>query len=115
MRDHLLGILISQTADILDRNIGTPADLELGCRLALAFKSGPLDLMRQLGDSEVHRIVERTGRQRPGLPAPRRPLAHYQDFARHVLVDEIDDVKVITIRRPEALNARGSIRSAPTV
>jgi enoyl-CoA hydratase/3-hydroxyacyl-CoA dehydrogenase len=105
VRDHLLGILISQTADILDRNIGMPADLELGCRLALAFKMGPLDLMRQLGDSEVHRIVERTGRERSGLPAPRRPLTHYQNFARHVLVDEIDNVKVITIRRPDALNA----------
>jgi len=105
VRDRLLGILVSQSADILDRNIGAAADLELGCRLALAFKSGPLDLMRQLGDAEVHRIVERTGRERPGLPKPGRPLAHYQDFARHVLVDEIDNIKVITIRRPEALNA----------
>jgi len=105
VRDRLLGILISQSVDILDRNIGAAADLELGCRLALAFKSGPLDLMRQLGDSEVDRIVARTERERPGLPKPGRALADYQDFARHVLVDEIDNVKVITIRRPEALNA----------
>jgi enoyl-CoA hydratase / 3-hydroxyacyl-CoA dehydrogenase len=29
-----LGVLISEAADILDRNIGEPADFELGCRLS---------------------------------------------------------------------------------
>jgi len=39
------------------------------------------------------------------MPMPRRPLTEYQRFERHVLVDEVDGVKVITLRRPEALNA----------
>jgi len=105
VRDRLLGILISQAGDILDRNIGAPADLELGCRLALGFKTGPLELMRQAGEEEVVRIGERLQGERPGLPLPTQPLTTYQDFARHVLVDDIGDVKLITIRRPEALNA----------
>lgn len=105
VRDRMLGILISQTADILDRKIGEPADLELGCRLALGFKAGPLDIMRTIGDGEVSRIVARLRHERPGLPVPRRPLPAYQDFARHLLVDDVQGVKVITIRRPEALNA----------
>ena len=105
VRDRLLGILISQTGDILDRNIGSPEDLELGCRLALGFKSGPIALMRRVGDAEVGRIGERLARERAGLPLPRRPLPAYQDFSRHVLVDDVGDVKLITIRRPEALNA----------
>jgi enoyl-CoA hydratase / 3-hydroxyacyl-CoA dehydrogenase len=105
IRDRLLGILISQTADVLDRNIGDAADLELGCRLALGFKRGPLEIMKALGDAEVDRIIERTRRERPGLPLPRRALAQYQDFFRYVLSDDIADVKIITLRRPEALNA----------
>lgn len=104
VRDRLLGVLISQTADILDRDIGEPADLELGCRLALGFKTGPLGLMRRIGDGEVARIGARMARERPGMPAPRRPLPAYQEFARDVLVDDLDDIKVVTIRRPEALN-----------
>jgi enoyl-CoA hydratase/3-hydroxyacyl-CoA dehydrogenase len=36
---------------------------------------------------------------------PERPLAAYENFFRFVLVDDVRDVKVITIRRPEALNA----------
>ncbi len=105
VRDRLLGILVSQTADILDRKIGESADLELGCRLALGFKAGPLDVMRRIGDAEVERIVARTRRERPGLPLPCRPLAEYQEFHRHVLFDDVGGVKVITIRRPDALNA----------
>jgi enoyl-CoA hydratase/3-hydroxyacyl-CoA dehydrogenase len=105
VRDRLLGILISQATDILDRKIGDAADLELGCRLALGFKSGPLDLMRRVGFAEVERIIARTGQERRGLPQPRRPLADYQKFYRHVQVDDADDVKIITLRRPQALNA----------
>lgn len=105
VRDRLLGVLFSQSVDILDRRIGTPADLNLGCRLALGFRKGPLDLMRDLGDAEVQRILDRFGAQRPGMPLPRRALADYQRFERHVLVDDVGDVKVITLRRPDALNA----------
>jgi enoyl-CoA hydratase / 3-hydroxyacyl-CoA dehydrogenase len=105
VRDRMLGILISQSVDVVDRKIGHPSDLELGCRLALGFKSGPLDIMRRIGDAEVGRIVARTRHERYGLPEPRRPLADYQNFFRHVQVDDVSDVKVITLRRPEALNA----------
>jgi len=105
IRERMLGILVSQTVDILDRKIGAPADLELGCRLALGFKAGPLDIMRRIGDAEVKRINARIRRERPGLPEPRRPLGDYQNFFRHVLLDDVNDVKLITIRRPDVLNA----------
>jgi enoyl-CoA hydratase/3-hydroxyacyl-CoA dehydrogenase len=105
VRDRLLGILMSQTVDILDRHIGNPADLEFGCRNALGFKSGPLELMRKIGEPEAARILNRLARERPGMPSPLKALVGYQKFYRHVLVDDVEDVKVITIRRPEALNA----------
>ncbi len=105
IRDRLLGVLFSQSVDILDRGIGQPADLDLGCRLALGFMRGPLDLMRDLGEVKTRRILDRFAADRPGMPLPQRPLAAYQDFLRHVLVDDVEGVKVITLRRPEALNA----------
>ena len=105
IRDRLLGVLLSQTVDILDRGIGDAADLDLGCRIALGFKAGPLELMRRLGDAETARLLQRFAAERPGMPLPRRALAAYQPPARHVLVDDIGDVKLITLRRPEALNA----------
>ena len=105
IRDRLLGILWSQSVDILDRAIGTPADLDLGCCTALGFKSGPLALLRQTPLAEAQRILDRLAQERPGMPMPRKPLADYLRFERHVLVDDLDGVKVITLRRPEALNA----------
>ena len=105
IRDRLLGVLFSQTVDILDRAIGAAADLELGCRLAFAFRQGPLELMRAMGERESERILGKFCAQRPGMPGAQRPLREYQDFHRFILVDELDGVKVITLRRPEALNA----------
>ncbi len=103
--DRLRGVLFSQSFDIVDRGIGTAADLELGCTLALGFKRGPFDVMRALGDEEVGRVMSRFAEERAGMPQPGKPIAAYQDFARHVLVDDVDGVKVLTIRRPQALNA----------
>jgi enoyl-CoA hydratase/3-hydroxyacyl-CoA dehydrogenase len=105
IRDRLPGILFSQSVDILDRDIGSASDLDLGCRLAFAFRKGPLELMRDLGEKEVRRILDRFTAERPGMPAARRAIAEYTAFSRFVLVDEIDGVTVITLRRPEALNA----------
>jgi enoyl-CoA hydratase/3-hydroxyacyl-CoA dehydrogenase len=105
VRERLLGVLWSQSADILDRGIGEPADLDLGCRLALGFRHGPLELMRNLGEAEVRRVMQRYAAERPGMPQPRRAPGEYQRFERSVLVDILDGVIVITLRRPEALNA----------
>ena len=105
VRDRLLGILFSQSFDIIDRGIGTKEDLNFGCQVALGFRKGPLDLMRDLGEAEVGRIMKRFLEERPGFPGPAKPLAAYQDFNRFILVDDRDGVKIITIRRPQAMNA----------
>jgi len=105
IRDRLLGILFSQSVDILDRHIGQAADLDLGCRLALGFRKGPLELMRELGEEEVTRILHQFTVTRPGMPMPKHPVSGYGRFNRFVLLDDVDGIKVITLRRPEALNA----------
>ena len=105
VRERLLGILFSQSVDIVDRKIGDPADLDLGCRLALGFRNGPLDLMRALGEKTTGKALMHLREQRAGMPMPKRPFAAYQGFLRHILVDDLDGVKIITLRRPEAMNA----------
>jgi len=105
IRDRLLGIFFSQSFDIIDRGIGTEADLNFGCQIALGFRKGPLDVMRELGEAEVKRIMDRFVSERPGFPTAKRSFADYQGFRRFVLVDDVDGVKVITIRRPQAMNA----------
>ncbi|PCI48708.1 MAG: 3-hydroxyacyl-CoA dehydrogenase [Alphaproteobacteria bacterium] len=105
IRDRLLGILFSQTVDIMDRRIGSAADFDLGCRLAFAFKKGPLELMKDYGEAEVMRILQKFADYKPGMPQPKKPISEYLDFHRNILVDDVDGAKVITLRRPEAMNA----------
>jgi enoyl-CoA hydratase/3-hydroxyacyl-CoA dehydrogenase len=105
VRDRLLGILFSQSFDIIDRGIGTMADLNFGCQVALGFRNGPLDLMREMGEAEVDRIMQKFQSERPGFPMPQQSWVDYQKFNRFILVDDLNGVKVITIRRPQAMNA----------
>lgn len=105
IRDRLLGILFSQAFDIIDRGIGTMADLNFGCQIALGFKEGPLDTMKRLGKTEVHRIMKRFQEDRPGFPGAGHSFETYQSFHRYILTDDLEGVRIITIRRPQAMNA----------
>ena len=105
IRDRLLGILFSQTVDILDREIGDASDLDLGCCVALGFKKGPIELMRDMGENEVTRVLAEFARHKPGMPMAKKPIADYYNYYRFLLVGEVDGAIVITLRRPEAMNA----------
>lgn len=105
IRDRLLGIFFSQSFDIIDRGIGTKEDLNFGCQVALGFRKGPFDVMRDIGEEEVSRIMHKFQQERPGFPQATESYSAYQDFKRYILVDEADGVKIITIRRPQAMNA----------
>jgi enoyl-CoA hydratase/3-hydroxyacyl-CoA dehydrogenase len=105
VKDRMLGILFSQSFDIADRGIGTKEDLNFGCQVALGFRKGPFDLMGNLGEAETMRISEDYQKDRPGFPQANQPFSAYQDFKRYLLMDDMDGVKIITIRRPQAMNA----------
>lgn len=105
VRDRLLGVLFSQAFDIIDRGIGTKEDLHFGCQVALDFKKGPFDFLADQGEAEAGRIMKRFEAERPGFPRATEPFPLYLDYNRYLLIDDVDEVKVITIRRPQARNA----------
>ncbi len=105
IRSRLLGVLFSQCFDVIDRGIGTLEDLNLGCQIALGFKRGPFDIMKDLGEGEVKRIINDFQKARPGMPGMEQDYRDYQGFKRNILVDDMNGVKIITIRRPQVMNA----------
>jgi 3-hydroxyacyl-CoA dehydrogenase/enoyl-CoA hydratase/carnithine racemase len=107
IRDRMMGIVFSQCFDIADRNIGTKSDLNLGSLMALGFKRGVFDIMADMGEKEVMRIADNFEKERPGFPQPKTDITQYLDFYRDILVDDKDGVRIITIRRPQAVNALG--------
>jgi enoyl-CoA hydratase/3-hydroxyacyl-CoA dehydrogenase len=108
IRDRMLGVVFSQCFDIADRNIGTRSDLNFGSLIALGFKKGVFDVMAEMGEAEVMRIMNAFAKERPGFPQPKKPIAEYLDFPRDILVDDVDGVRIITIRRPQAANSLGA-------
>lgn len=101
------GILYSQALDIVARQIGTASDLDLGCTLALAFKKGPLQMMQEEGKEGVRKVLEDFEAERPGFPGLNY-LDRFEElttFNQFTLVDRLDDVVIITIRRPAQMNA----------
>jgi 3-hydroxyacyl-CoA dehydrogenase len=57
IRDRMIGLVFSQCFDIADRNIGTREDLNFGSLVALGFKKGVFDVMEEMGEQEVARIM----------------------------------------------------------
>jgi enoyl-CoA hydratase/3-hydroxyacyl-CoA dehydrogenase len=49
--------------------------------------------------------MQRFETDRPGFPVAKQSFAAYQDFRRYILVDDWQGAKIITIRRPQAMNA----------
>jgi 3-hydroxyacyl-CoA dehydrogenase/enoyl-CoA hydratase/carnithine racemase len=105
IRMRFLGCVFSQAFDIVDRSIGTGTDLNFGSIIALGYKKGIFDLIADLGAEKVSSIMKQFDAERPGFPQPTKPIEEYLDFTRDILVDEMDGVRILTIRRPQAANA----------
>jgi len=105
IRMRFLGSVFSQAFDIADRDIGTRTDLNFGSLIALAYRRGIYDLMADFGAEKVTSIMEKFDAERPGFPQPTKPIEEYLDFPRDILVDRMDGVAILTIRRPQAANA----------
>jgi enoyl-CoA hydratase/3-hydroxyacyl-CoA dehydrogenase len=105
IRMRFLGSVFSQAFDVADRNIGTRTDLNFGSVIALAYKKGVFDLMADLGPEEITSIVQKFDAERPGFPQPTKPIEEYLDFPRDILIDRMEGVTILTIRRPQVANA----------
>jgi 3-hydroxyacyl-CoA dehydrogenase/enoyl-CoA hydratase/carnithine racemase len=105
IRMRFLGSVFSQAFDVADRHIGTRADLNFGSLIALAYRRGVFDLMAHLGPEKVASIMQTFNAERPGFPQPTKPIEEYLDFPRDILIDRMDGVTILTIRRPQVANA----------
>lgn len=105
IRMRFMGCVFSQAFYIADKNIGTSADLNFGSAIALAYKRPIFDLMASVGPEKVSSIMKQFDAERPGFPKPTKPIEKYLDFPRDILVDQMDGVTILTMRRPQVANA----------
>lgn len=97
--DRLWGAFLGLAGEIVDSGIVSPADLEMAVEIGLVMKP-PLSAMNRLGRDRVRALIGGVA----GLPAP-RCLERMPFEIPCVLRRDAGDVAIVTIRRPQALNA----------
>jgi enoyl-CoA hydratase/carnithine racemase len=104
--DRILAVLLGRTYFVVDNDICHPREFNWLSRNALGFRSGLLDLAAELGAERVHDICSRYAAENPGYEVPpsiaRKQLA---DFYRHIESEKEGEIAVVSIRRPEVMNA----------
>ena len=109
VRDRLLGILFSQSLDVVDARDRHPGRPRPGLRCWPWASAGAPRLWQRAGTrmrSSASWSACDSGTARlpgPGRRAPASPSS--STSSSYILVDQLDDVVVITIRRPAQLNA----------
>ena len=104
--DRILAVLLGRTYFVVDHGICDPADLNWLTRNALGFSSGLLDLAEELGAGRVREICTNYARANLGFEVPRSITEkHLADFRRNVKVERDGELAVVTVHRPEVLNA----------
>ena len=104
--DRILAVLLGRTYFVVDQGICDPADLNWLTRNALGFSSGLLDLAESLGAERVREICTTYAAANPGFEVPESiAQGRLADFRRNVKVERDGDVAVVTVHRPEVLNA----------
>lgn len=104
--DRILAVLLARAYFVVDNGICEPGELNWLTRNALGFSRGLLDLAEELGADRVYELCTAYAAANPGFEVPRsirnRALPA---FRRHVGVACTGGIAVVTIRRPEVLNA----------
>ncbi len=104
--DRILAVLLGRAYFVVDHDICDPADLNWLTRNALGFSSGLLDLAAELGAERVREICTAYAAANPGFEVSRSITdGSLADFNRNVKVERDGELAVVTVHRPEVLNA----------
>ncbi|MDE3052738.1 MAG: 3-hydroxyacyl-CoA dehydrogenase/enoyl-CoA hydratase family protein [Gemmatimonadota bacterium] len=106
--DAMIGAYFGLSGEILDSGIVTLADLELGVEMGLVMKP-PFRFMNEIGVGRALELVRAYAAAHEGFPVPaclQRQAGAGTPFAIDCVLRHDDgDVAVLTIRRPQVLNA----------
>ncbi len=107
--DFMLGAYFGLVGEILDSGIVSLSDLELAVETGLVIRP-PFAMMNEIGVERALHLVERYAAAHPGFPVPRCIASQAACGGRpftipYVLRHDVDGVAVVTIRRPQVLNA----------
>ncbi|MBI4427189.1 MAG: enoyl-CoA hydratase/isomerase family protein [Candidatus Magasanikbacteria bacterium] len=106
IHDQLMAAIIGRAVWLVDNNVISATDLDWLCKNALGFKFGLVAQFNQ-DPNEIRTICAIYAQENPGFTVPESIVeAMSIDFFSNVKVEINDDgIVVVTIFRPEAMNA----------
>lgn len=106
--EALRGAYFGLVGEVVDAGLISISDFDMALEMALDMKPA-FRFMNELGTGEALRLVEAYAKANPGFPVPeciRKHGSKNAPFAVPVVqVQDLDGVRVLTIRRPKVLNA----------
>lgn len=110
VKARLLGVLFGVAAQLVDEGVATREATDKGALLGLRWAEGPFALMNRAGTSQSLRwakaIHDKWGPAFPLAPSLQKQGERNEPWTlRNVVVDVQGHVAIVTIDRPEALNA----------
>lgn len=103
IRDRMLGIVFLVCSQILDEKICNAVDVNRGARIGLRWSKGPIELMKNLGVGKVKSLIKAvTDKYNVSFPKSVSEVNWEMEFVK---LEKIKNSAVITITRPEDMNA----------
>lgn len=106
--ERMQGVYFGLVGEVLDSGITNVADLDMGAQIGLVIRS-PFRFMNELGAAKALELVRAYKKQEPDFPVAeclvRQAEAKEPWNIDYVFRTDRDGVAVLTIRRPQVLNA----------
>lgn len=103
INERLLGTIFFVCSQLQDEKVCSPVEINRGARIGLAWRKGPIDLMKKMGETEVSRLISQIA-GRYGEKIPQSVGKKYWDM-EYVTLSKKGEIALITVNRPEDMNA----------
>lgn len=107
VRRRLLGVAFLVAAALVEEDVASIEDTDIGARVGLRWSMGPFELANHVGTAEAATMAAELAARWDGLEVPKllSALDGKQFEFRLVRLDVTDGIAEITVNRPDALNA----------
>jgi enoyl-CoA hydratase / 3-hydroxyacyl-CoA dehydrogenase len=106
--DRLLAVTFLVAGQLVDEQVGSIEDTDIGARVGLRWPRGPFEMMNRAGIARATSLAEGFA-GKWGLPVPRilaERAASGQPFSFELVSATVEDgVATLTVQRPDAMNA----------
>jgi enoyl-CoA hydratase/3-hydroxyacyl-CoA dehydrogenase len=109
IEDRLLGAVFFVASSLVDEGVASMVDTDIGAKVGLRWKTGPFELMNQVGIGKTYSLAQSIVERNPDLRMPVNLETQYRKGKpwdiEYVTLSKKGSVAQITIKRPEVLNA----------